>query len=78
MKFTTYDNDNDESSLNCAAKLTGAWWYKNCYDSNLNGAYLGSGTYPGQYLLGSGVIWYPFNDAIFSLKTVQMMVRPKW
>ncbi|KAK3796671.1 hypothetical protein RRG08_008442 [Elysia crispata] len=35
--FSTFDEDNDESSLNCAEKYHGAWWYKSCHDSNLNG-----------------------------------------
>ncbi|XP_077974047.1 fibrinogen-like protein A isoform X1 [Styela clava] len=37
--FTTYDVDNDSGSRNCARSYNGAWWYKNCYQSNLNGKY---------------------------------------
>ncbi|KAL1396179.1 hypothetical protein pipiens_002738 [Culex pipiens pipiens] len=40
MKFSTFDRDNDEDdSRHCAEKYHGAWWYKSCYDSNLNGLY---------------------------------------
>ncbi|KAH8318344.1 hypothetical protein KR074_011301, partial [Drosophila pseudoananassae] len=31
MKFTIYDNDNDNSKDNCAARYTGAWWYNKCH-----------------------------------------------
>ncbi|XP_028413255.1 angiopoietin-2-like [Dendronephthya gigantea] len=41
MQFTTKNNDNDASSSNCATVSNGAWWYKGCYESNLNGLYLG-------------------------------------
>ncbi|XP_060062521.1 fibrinogen-like protein A [Ylistrum balloti] len=37
--FSTYDRDNDKSSHRCAQKFHGAWWYKNCGISNLNGRY---------------------------------------
>nr|AAK28657.1 fibrinogen-related protein 7-1 precursor [Biomphalaria glabrata] len=38
MYFSTFDNDNDAySGVNCAVKYHGAWWYKTCYESNLNG-----------------------------------------
>ena len=39
MAFTTKDRDNDKWSNNCATSYKGAWWYKDCYDSHLNGNY---------------------------------------
>ena len=33
-KFSTYDNDNDASSSNCA--FSGGWWYTACWHINLN------------------------------------------
>ncbi|KAH8233081.1 hypothetical protein KR026_003902 [Drosophila bipectinata] len=78
MMFSTYDSDNDKVVENCAAMYTGAWWYNRCYHNNLNGAYLGSGIYDGQYLYGSGITWRTFQDYALSLKKVEMMVRPKW
>ena len=36
MKFSTPDNDNDISSINCAAKHMTGWWYSNCYSTNPN------------------------------------------
>ena len=40
-KFSTTDQDNDVSSVNCAAQPAkqGAWWYGDCSASNLNGVY---------------------------------------
>ncbi|KAL9972078.1 hypothetical protein ACROYT_G018318 [Oculina patagonica] len=40
MAFPTKDQDNDkQASYNCAVNYKGAWWYKSCYSSNLNGNY---------------------------------------
>jgi len=40
MAFSTKDNDNDNfDSGNCATNHHGAWWYRSCYESNLNGKY---------------------------------------
>ncbi|KAH8284543.1 hypothetical protein KR018_004020 [Drosophila ironensis] len=94
--FSTYDRDNDNSTINCAAKYTGAWWYKNCYvryvfaensrlktiqssnfNSNLNGAYLGNGTFTDTYLVGNGITWNSWLRDSVSLRSVYMLLRPK-
>ncbi len=36
MQFSTYDNDNDRSTRNCAAYNKGGWWFRKCFYSNLN------------------------------------------
>ena len=30
MKFTTLDNDNDDSNRNCAAISKNGWWFNHC------------------------------------------------
>ena len=30
MKFSTLDNDNDDSSGNCAATSRNGWWFNHC------------------------------------------------
>ncbi|XP_071837750.1 uncharacterized protein [Apostichopus japonicus] len=44
MKFTTYDQENDRASQNCASddRHPGGWWFNSCYAVMLNGIYGGS------------------------------------
>ena len=35
-KFSTLDNDNDVSTINCATEIKSGYWYKNCEYINLN------------------------------------------
>nr|XP_029717519.1 ficolin-2-like [Aedes albopictus] len=38
-KFSTEDSDNDSFTTNCAKTHKAAWWYDECFYSNLNGLY---------------------------------------
>jgi len=68
QSFTTKDRDHDQHGGNCATTYKGAWWYKTCYYSNLNGLYL-----PGQ-TAERAVVWHHWKKS--SLKKVEMKMRP--
>ena len=36
-QFSTYDQDNDSGSGNCASSYAGGWWYYNCAQGKLTG-----------------------------------------
>ena len=64
MYFSTVDRDNDKNGRqNCATSLQGAWWYRSCSKSNLNGKYK---TY-----------YLEWNGAGGNLKFVEMKIRPR-
>lgn len=70
--FSTYDADNDgDSRRNCAEERLGAWWYKKCDGSNLNGY-----QYVGSSPLKKGIVWSSWRGGRYSLKRVTMMIRP--
>ena len=60
-KFTTKDNDNDNSGSICAVEYFGAWWYNNCHHSNLNGHY-------GDTELGKDVRWLSYRMRFTEMK----------
>ncbi|XP_068683391.1 ryncolin-2-like [Montipora capricornis] len=69
--FSTKDRDNDNNSPNCASSYKGAWWFKNCHYSNLNGLYLN-----GKVDL-KGMIWYHWKNSAYSVKRSEMKIRPQ-
>ncbi|XP_052870461.1 fibrinogen-like protein A [Anopheles cruzii] len=71
MKFSTYDRDNDVwKEVNCAVRFEGAWWYRDCYRSNLNGPYKNIVDY-------TSMNWYHFSNSYEGLSFSRMMIRPK-
>ncbi|XP_058123434.1 ficolin-2-like [Anopheles ziemanni] len=73
MMFSTSDRDNDIWPAACAVTYTGAWWYSDCHDSNLNGQYL-RGTFTNR---GTGMTWKTFREQFYSVKTTRMLIRKK-
>ena len=70
-KFSTPDEDNDDSeTLHCADDANSGWWFHGCLNSNMNGVYHSSGTH------ADGIRWNNWVSGA-SLKTVIMAVRPK-
>ncbi|XP_061176977.1 fibroleukin-like [Saccostrea echinata] len=68
-KFSTKDQDNDRDGGNCATSWLGAWWYKSCHYSNLNGQYAQSALIGDKY-----PIWYRWKKHE-ALKQTVMMIR---
>lgn len=72
MGFSTVDRDHDLSEKNnCAITSIGAWWYKSCHDSNLNGEFGKSERNP------QGMVWYFWKNNESTVKKSQMKIRPK-
>ncbi|KAL9974184.1 hypothetical protein ACROYT_G011195 [Oculina patagonica] len=72
--FSTQDQDNDSLDFtHCAIRYKGAWWFKACRNSNLNGIYLQEAD---PSLLGIGVKWKHWRGDYYSLKRTEMKIRP--
>jgi ficolin len=74
MQFTTSDNDQDLSSVNCADYFGdgGGWWFNACFRANLNGVYANGRT---QLAAGHGIIWEEWYVE-YTLKAVEMKMKP--
>ncbi|XP_070188601.1 microfibril-associated glycoprotein 4-like [Littorina saxatilis] len=71
MQFTTRDRDNDrQSGYNCAEFYHGAWWYRSCFTSKLNGLYMTGSSDPQT----QGIQWERFARTS-SLKFAEMKIR---
>ncbi|CAG9856765.1 unnamed protein product [Phyllotreta striolata] len=71
--FSTYNRDNDRSSLNCASMLKGGWWWKSC-GRGLNGLYLND---PQDLTARQGIVWFRWKGWDYTLKKSVMMIKPK-
>ncbi|XP_062996558.1 ficolin-3 [Elgaria multicarinata webbii] len=69
--FSTYDKDNDSGTQNCAVSVHGAWWYINCYSSNLNGGYPIGDRKEQTY----GIDWETDKGIVVSYKHTEMKIR---
>ncbi|CAF1071706.1 unnamed protein product [Adineta steineri] len=71
MQFTTKDRDNDLSTRygNCAQTFKGAWWHKDCHFTNPNGERKNNN-------YGEGLNWYTWHGYYYSLKKIEMKIRP--
>ncbi|XP_055595769.1 ficolin-1-like [Uranotaenia lowii] len=71
-KFTTLDADHDtHKDGNCAVYYTGAWWYRACHNSNLNGQYM-----RGKVDVHAKMMcWKAFRGHNYGLKRSRMMIR---
>ena len=70
QQFSTRDRDHDSShGGDCSNLYKGSWWYRNCYDVNVNGLY---GRSDGD---NTGVVY--FQNGSKSLKFVEMKLRKR-
>lgn len=54
--------------------MPGGYWYNCCTDSNLNGVYYRLGEHKKHM---DGITWYGWHGANYSLKRVEMKIRPE-
>ncbi|XP_073822396.1 microfibril-associated glycoprotein 4-like [Musca autumnalis] len=70
--FSTYDQDNDNHTQNCATVHKGGWWYRSCARTVPTGFYH-QGKYKGEY--ADGIYWRDWLELWNSMKYFVMMIR---
>ncbi len=74
QRFSARDRDYDSwDDDNCAQMNLGAWWFKSCMNSHLNGIYVDGG-WADQF---QGIFWYSWKGGRrYSLKRTEMKIGP--
>lgn len=71
-QFSTEDRKRDiAKAANCAAKYKGAWWFRSCFHSHLNGEY--HRNMPEKK--GEGIMWHAWKGLDKSLASTEMKIR---
>ena len=73
MKFSTRDKNYNILGMSCAERFRGAWWYRACHRSNLNGEYQVGPT--ASY--AEGIKWMSLNSMRGSLARTEMKIKPR-
>ncbi|XP_061475528.1 tenascin-X isoform X15 [Rhineura floridana] len=68
--FSARDRDPNRLIIPCAVSYRGAWWYRNCHYTNLNGLYGNSRDH-------QGVSWFNWKGFEFSIPFTEMKLRPR-
>ncbi|XP_028408748.1 fibrinogen C domain-containing protein 1-A-like isoform X2 [Dendronephthya gigantea] len=72
MRFSTYDQDNDNEPGSCATHNKGGWWYNACQYAHLNGRYFDATQGPQI----QGIRWLFWKNDDRSMKKTEMKSRP--
>ncbi|XP_068104938.1 ficolin-1-like [Hyperolius riggenbachi] len=72
MKFSTFDEDNDEKDdTHCASQYKGGWWFKSCHSAYLNGLYV-KGDRREDF---NGITWVTAKSKFYSFRRAEMKIR---
>lgn len=76
--FSTYDQDNDMITEQCAIIRQGAWWFNDCCASNLNSIYSAGAIVESTGCCGGvvSICWNNLPGPDHNIKYTEMKIRP--